>query len=64
MFKLADHVKETTLTQGTGTLTLAGSGYSFRDDINSPEGAFVPPYPGEGYILDENTGLWVEASAL
>lgn len=42
----------------------AGIGYLFREDINSPEGAFVPAYPGEGYTLDENTGLWVEASAL
>jgi hypothetical protein len=42
----------------------AGVGYIFREDVNSPEGAFVPPYPGEGYILDENTCLWVEASAL
>jgi hypothetical protein len=42
----------------------AGVGYSFREDINSPDGAFVPPCPGEGYVLDENTGLWVEVSAL
>jgi hypothetical protein len=42
----------------------AGLGYVFREDVNAPEGAFVPPCPGEGYVLDENTGLWVEASAL
>jgi hypothetical protein len=36
----------------------AGVGYSFRDDINAPEGAFVPPCPGDEYVLDENTGLW------
>ena len=37
----------------------AGVGYSFRDDINVPEGAFVPPCPGEDYVLDENIGLWI-----
>ena len=42
----------------------AGVGYIFREDINVPEGAFVTPCPGENYTLDENTGLWVEASAL
>jgi hypothetical protein len=40
----------------------AGVGYSFRDDINVPEGAFVPPCPGEEYVLDETTGLWVVPS--
>ena len=24
------------------------------------EGACVPPFPGEDYVLDETTGLWVE----
>jgi hypothetical protein len=42
----------------------AGIGYIFREDVNSPEGAFVPPCSDENNILDENTGLWVEASAL
>ena len=37
----------------------AGIGYLFREDVNSPEGAFVPPCPGEEYVLDETTGLWV-----
>lgn len=37
----------------------AGISYVFREDINIPEGAFVSPCPGEGYILDENTGLWI-----
>lgn len=36
----------------------AGIGYIFREDINAPEGAFVPPCPGEEYVLYENTGLW------
>ena len=22
------------------------------------EGAFIPPCPGDDYVLDENTGLW------
>ena len=34
MFKLSDRVKETTLTQGTGTLTLAGSFGSFQTFLN------------------------------
>jgi hypothetical protein len=38
----------------------AGIGYIFREDVNSPEGAFVTPCPGENYTLDENTGLWIE----
>lgn len=42
----------------------AGVGYIFREDINIPEGAFITPCPGENYTLDENTGLWVEASTL
>jgi len=37
----------------------AGIGYVFREDVNAPEGAFVPPCPGEQYVLDETTGLWV-----
>jgi hypothetical protein len=36
----------------------AGIGYIFREDINVPEGAFVPPCPGDEYVLDETTGLW------
>lgn len=39
----------------------AGIGYTFREDINAPEGAFVPPRPSENYILDENTCLWIES---
>ena len=40
-------------------LNYAGISYVFREDINAPEGAFVPPCPGEDYVLDEDTGLWV-----
>jgi hypothetical protein len=36
----------------------AGIGYVFREDINAPEGAFVPPCPGDDHTLNENTGLW------
>jgi hypothetical protein len=39
-------------------LNYAGIGYVFREDVNVPEGAFVPPSPGEQYILNETTGLW------
>jgi hypothetical protein len=40
----------------------AGIGYVFREDINSPEGAFIPPCPGDDHVLDETTGLWVVPS--
>ena len=40
-------------------LNYAGIGYIFREDINAPEGAFVPPCPGDDHALDENTGLWI-----
>ena len=43
-------------------MNYAGIGYTFRDDINSPEGAFILPCPGEGYALDENTGIWIANS--
>lgn len=42
----------------------AGAGYIFREDINYPEGAFVPPQPSDNHILDENTCTWVEVSTL
>lgn len=35
----------------------AGIGYTYRDDID----AFVPPCPGEGWVLDEATGTWIKA---
>jgi hypothetical protein len=35
----------------------AGIGYQYRADID----AFVPPCPGEGWILDEATATWVAA---
>ena len=40
-------------------LNYAGIGYIFREDINAPEGAFIPPCPGDEYVLDETTGLWI-----
>jgi hypothetical protein len=39
-------------------LNYAGIGYVFREDINVPEGAFIPPCTGDEYVLDESTGLW------
>ena len=48
---------ETSLT-GEFRKNYAGIGYLFREDINSPEGAFVPPCPGDDHVLNENTGLW------
>ena len=35
----------------------AGIGYTYREDID----AFVPPCPGEGFVLDEATATWVQA---
>ena len=36
----------------------AGVGYTWRADLNEPEGAFVPPQPYPSWILDEETCLW------
>jgi len=38
-------------------LNYAGIGYTYREDIDG----FIPPCPGEGFVLDEATGTWVEA---
>lgn len=38
-------------------LNYAGIGYVYREDIDG----FVPPCPGEGFVLDEGTGSWIEA---
>lgn len=33
----------------------AGISYQYREDLD----AFVPPCPGEGWVLDEARGVWV-----
>jgi len=38
-------------------LNFAGIGYYYREDIDG----FIPPCPGEGFVLDEATGTWREA---
>ena len=38
-------------------LNYAGIGYAWREDLQG----FIPPCPGEGFVLDEATGTWVEA---
>ena len=38
-------------------LNFAGIGYQWREDLQG----FIPPCPGEGFVLDEGTGTWVEA---
>lgn len=38
-------------------LNYAGIGYVYREDIDG----FVPPCPGDGFVLDESTGSWIEA---
>ena len=37
-------------------LNYAGIGMVYREDIDG----FVQPCPGEGFVLDEATGLWVD----
>jgi hypothetical protein len=39
-------------------LNYAGIGYVWREDLQG----FVPPCPGEGFVLDESTGAWAETS--
>jgi len=38
-------------------LNYAGIGMLYREDIDG----FIPPCPGEGFVLNEATGTWVEA---
>jgi hypothetical protein len=38
-------------------LNYAGIGMLYREDIDG----FIPPCPGEGFVLDEATGTWAEA---
>ena len=38
-------------------LNYAGIGYAWREDLQG----FIPPGPGEGWKLVEETGTWVEA---
>jgi hypothetical protein len=37
----------------------AGEGFTF-DAAAQPDGAFISPYPGEGWILNTNTYKWVK----
>ena len=37
-------------------LNYAGIGHAWREDLQG----FIPPCPGEGFVLDEATGTWVE----
>jgi hypothetical protein len=38
-------------------LNYAGIGYTWREDLQG----FIPPCPGDGFVLDEATGTWVTA---
>jgi hypothetical protein len=38
-------------------LNYAGIGHVWREDLQG----FVAPCPGDGWVLDEATGTWVEA---
>lgn len=35
----------------------AGIGFTYDRVLD----AFIPPCPGPGYVLDQNTGIWVES---
>jgi hypothetical protein len=35
-------------------LNYAGIGHAWREDLQG----FIPPCPGEGFVLDEATGTW------
>ena len=37
----------------------AGIGFTF-DAAAQPNGAFIAPYPGQGYVLDTTTYKWVK----
>jgi hypothetical protein len=37
-------------------LNYAGIGYTFDERLDG----FIPPCPGEGFVLNEATGLWVD----
>jgi hypothetical protein len=37
----------------------AGVNYTFRDDLNMPEGAFVSPKPFESWVFDEEGCGWL-----
>lgn len=39
-------------------MNYAGVGFTFREDLNAPEGAFVPPQPYPSWTLNESTCLW------
>ena len=39
-------------------MNYAGVGYTFREDLNAPEGAFVPPQPYPSWTFNETTCLW------
>jgi len=41
-------------------LNYAGIGYAWREDLQG----FIPPCPGDGFVLDEATGTWVEAAGI
>lgn len=37
----------------------AGVGYSFREDLNLPDGAFISPKPFDSWLLDEDSCGWL-----
>ena len=36
----------------------AGIGFTFREDLNLPDGAFIPPKPFYSWVLDEENCVW------
>ena len=41
-------------------LNYAGIGYAWVEDLQG----FVPPCPGDGFVLDEATGTFIEAAGI
>lgn len=42
----------------------AGIGFQFREDLNSPDGAFIAPQPFASWILNEETCNWQSPVAM
>jgi hypothetical protein len=55
----ADTVWQQTSYNGNFRYNYAGIGYTF-DAAAQPSGAFIAPYPGEGWVLDTTTYKWVK----
>ena len=55
-----DTIWKQTSYSGSFRKNYAGIGYTFDPVID----AFIPPKPIEGWVLNENTGLWEDPAAV